>query len=248
MKKLYVVKTGTTYAPTARRFGDFDSWTLRGLGDLSMETQILDAEQEAPLPDPGDCAGVVITGSHAMVTDNLPWSVKLEQWIPLLLGWRTPVLGICYGHQLLARAASGKVGFHPLGMEMGTVAIQLLPEAASDKLFQNIPSLFLAHVCHSQTVLSLPPGAIGLARSDHESNHAFRIGECAWGVQFHPEYTADIMRSYIEEESEALIGSKLDAARLLHEVREARFAAETLSNFAQILECEASGSEKGNKH
>jgi hypothetical protein len=56
------------------------------------------------------------------------------------------------------------------------------------------------------------------------------------------------MRSYIEEESEALIGSKLDAARLLHEVREARFAAETLSNFAQILECEASGSEKGNKH
>jgi hypothetical protein len=55
MKKLYIVKTGKTYAPTARPFGDFDSWTLRGFGDLGIESRVLGMEQDAHLPDAGDC-------------------------------------------------------------------------------------------------------------------------------------------------------------------------------------------------
>ncbi len=235
MKKLYIIKVGSTFPATAKRFGDFDTWTEVTLGAVDVETCILDSEHGAALPAAVECAGVVITGSHAMVTDDLPWSVKLEEWIPSLLVARIPLFGICYGHQLLARAAGGQVGFHPRGKEIGTVAVHLLPDRANDALFRLLPKSFFVHVTHSQTVLRLPPSAIRLAVNNHEPNHAFRLGDCAWGVQFHPEYNADIMRSYIEEQADELDSAGRDVPELLCAVAETPVAAKTLRNFARIV-------------
>lgn len=116
MKKLYIIKAGTTYPVIKERFGDFDTWTLQGLGKTEAETRVLDAVSGAALPMAADCAGVIVTGSHSMVTDDLPWSVELEEWIPSVVEAGVPFLGICYGHQLLARAGGGEVGgrFSPL--------------------------------------------------------------------------------------------------------------------------------------
>ena len=156
MKKLYIIKIGTTFPATLKQFGDFDRWTAGTLGSLDMELEIVDVEHGASLPKEERCAGVVVTGSHAMVTDNIPWSVRLEKWLGRLIVVRTPLLGICYGHQLLARAAGGTVGFHPRGREIGTVRIRLLPGCSDDPLFQGLPDVFLAHATHAQTVLTLP--------------------------------------------------------------------------------------------
>jgi GMP synthase (glutamine-hydrolysing) len=235
MKKLYIMKAGTTFPATAGEFGDFDQWTAKTLGLTDGEIAIVDAEHGAALPDARECSGAVITGSHAMVTDRLPWSVKLEEWIPSLLTAGTPLFCICYGHQLLAQAAGGRVGFHPRGKEIGTVTIHLLPECADDPLFQSLPQSFLAHVTHLQTVLDLPKGAIRLAANAHEHNHAFRLGDRAWGVQFHPEYSADIMRSYIDEQTEELESAGLDVSKLHYNVSETPFAAETLRNFGSLI-------------
>jgi GMP synthase (glutamine-hydrolysing) len=171
-----------------------------------------------------------------MVTDNLPWSIRVEKWIQCLLISQIPLLGICYGHQLLARTAGGQVGFHPIGEEIGTVSIHLLPECADDLLFCDLPRSFWAHVAHSQTVLSLPPDALCLASSNHDPNQAFRLGCCAWGVQFHPEYTTKIMRSYIEEQADELCLAGLNVTELYDTVTETPFASQTLRNFAQIVE------------
>jgi len=171
-----------------------------------------------------------------MVTDDLPSSVKVEEWIPSLLEARTPLLGICYGHQLLARAAGGQVGFHPSGKEIGTLAIQLLPECANDPLFQGLPQSFFVHVTHLQTVRRLPSNATCLAANTHEPNQAFRLGDCAWGLQFHPEFDADIMRSYVEEQADELKSAGLDAAKILSGVAETPLAAKTLRNFARFVE------------
>jgi GMP synthase (glutamine-hydrolysing) len=236
MKNLYIIKAGTTFPATAKQFGDFDTWTAATLGAVGIETCILDAEHGAALPAAAQCAGVVITGSHSMVTDDLPWSVKLEEWIPSLLAARIPLFGICYGHQLIARAAGGQVGFHPRGKEIGTVAVHLLPNCAHDALFRTLPQSFFVHVTHSQTVLRLPPRAIRLAVSSHDPNHSFRLGDWAWGVQFHPEYNADIMRSYIEEQADELDSAGLDVQELLCAVAETPVAAKTLRNFARIVE------------
>ena len=235
-KQLYIIKAGTTFFDTAKQLGDFDTWTAAALGVLDVETCILDAEHGATLPSVAECAGVVLTGSHAMVTDELPWSVNLEKWIPSLVEARTPLFGICYGHQLLARAAGGKVGFHPSGKEIGTVQVQLLADCEKDLLFRSLPQTFLAHVTHSQSVLRLPPNATRLASNTYEPNHAFRIGECAWGVQFHPEYNADIMRAYIEEQANELNSAGVNIAELLSAVEETPVATRILTNFARVVE------------
>jgi len=236
MKKLYIIKAGTTFPATVKQFGDFDTWTADTLGNVDVETCIVDAEHGATLPAAVECAGVIITGSHSMVTDDLPWSVKLEGWIPALLKARIPLFGICYGHQLLAQAAGGYVGFHPRGKEIGTVAVCLLPDCANDALFRLLPHSFFVHVTHVQTVLRLPPGATRLAANTYEPNHAFRLGECAWGVQFHPEYNAGVMRSYIEEQADELDSAGLDVPKLLCSVTETPVAAKTLRNFARMVE------------
>ncbi|MDO9263927.1 MAG: glutamine amidotransferase, partial [Desulfosalsimonadaceae bacterium] len=183
MKSLYIIKAGTTFPATAKQFGDFDVWTAAALGPVGVETRIVDAEHGAALPAAEDCAGVVVTGSHAMVTDNLPWSVNMEVWILSLLAARIPFFGICYGHQLLARAAGGQVGYHPRGAEAGTVPVHLLSDCADDAVFRSLPQSFPVHVTHEQTVLVLPPGAKRLAANAHEPHHAFRLGDWAWGVQ-----------------------------------------------------------------
>ncbi len=235
MKRLYIIKAGTTFPATAKQFGDFDRWTAATLGITDVEIDIVDAENGADLPSVQECAGAVITGSHSMVTDNLPWSVRLEEWILSLLHTDTPLFGICYGHQLLAKAAGGQVGFHPRGEEIGTVKVALLPDCVDDPVFQSLPQSFLAHVTHEQTVLRLPTGAVRLAANEYEPNHAFRLGGWAWGVQFHPEYSTDILRSYIREQKEELEVAGRNVTELLNTVSETPYAAQTLRNFGKVV-------------
>lgn len=235
MKRLYIIKAGTTFPATAKQFGDFDQWTAAALGITGVEIEIVDAENGEDLPSVQDCAGAVITGSHSMVTDNLPWSVRLEEWVLYLLHTDTPLFGICYGHQLLAKAAGGQVGFHPRGEEIGTVEVQLLPECIHDPVFQSLPQSFLVHATHEQTVLRLPTGAVCLAANEYEPNHAFRLGGWAWGVQFHPEYSTDILRSYIREQKDELEAAGRNVPELLNRVSETPYAAQALRNFGRIV-------------
>ncbi len=236
MKKLFIIKVGTTFPTIAKQYGDFDAWTLATLGSVDVDTCILDVEHGASLPFATDCAGVIVTGSHSMVTDNLPWSTKLEAWIPSLLETKIPFLGICYGHQLLARSMGGEVGVHSGGKEIGSVEIELMPEYINDDLLQVLRQRFYVYVAHSQTVLRLPPGATRLAANSFEHNHIFRIGDCAWGVQFHPEYDARIMRSYIREHAEELESSGRNVSELLRTVKATPEAVKILKNFASIVQ------------
>jgi len=152
-----------------------------------------------------------------------------------------PLFGICYGHQLLARAAGGAIGFHPQGTEFGTVQVHLLPQCTDDPLFRSLPRTFPAQATHSQTVLRLPPEARLLAFNTHEPHQAFRIGECAWGVQFHPEYTAETMRSYIEADADRLASVGMDVPELLQAVEETPTAALVLKNFGRYVENRLAG-------
>ncbi len=235
MKKLYIIKAGTTFASALERLGDFEDWVQRALGELGVPVEVIDVVAGEPLPAPLECGGVIVTGSHAMVTDNLAWSLATELWIPKLLDSRVPFLGICYGHQLLGRAMGGVVGYHPLGREIGTVELSLTSAVAGDLLFKGIPDHFLAHTVHAQSVLQLPPGALSLAWSAHDQHHAYRIGQSAWGVQFHPEYTAAVMQLYILAQSETLKREGREVDGLLLKVSETPFASKVLSNFAALV-------------
>jgi GMP synthase (glutamine-hydrolysing) len=231
---IVIVKTGDTFADLIGSFGDFENWIRQGLGVGDNHVRVVNAPAFEPLPDPGTFSGAVITGSHAMVTRNLDWSLALEAWLLPVVTAGVPVLGICYGHQLLAKAMGGRVDFHPEGLEIGTTPISLTGDALSDPLFQGLPPVFNAHTCHSQTVLALPPGAVILAENAHDPHHAFRLGRAAWGIQFHPEYTPDIMAGYIRNMSPMIQALGKNPAQVQQQVSDTPEAGRLLARFAGL--------------
>ena len=194
-RKIILMKTGSTHPGIRQRFGDFEDWFLQAW--TGCDVTVVNAVTAPELPELEGSEGVVITGSPAMVTDREPWSEKLATWLADNAHGRVPVLGVCYGHQLLAHALGGSVHWHPQGREIGTVDITRTDN--TDPLLDILPETFTAQVTHAQSVKALPQGATLLARNAFEPHQAFRLGETTWGVQFHPEFSAEVMRAYVEE-------------------------------------------------
>lgn len=233
-RPLLIVNTGSTHAHIRERLGDFDDWIAAGLvrgGAPSVQRH--DARTGLP-PPPDRFAGIVLTGSHAMVSEREPWSEALVPWLQAAVQAQTPVLGICYGHQLLAHALGGEVGHHPQGVEIGTVTVQRHAAAADDLLLGALPEAFAAQAVHWQSVCALPPGAVLLASSAHEAHHAFRVGDCAWGVQFHPEFSAGALRAYLDGLGDTLAREGRDAVQIRAGLKDTPEAASVLPRFARL--------------
>lgn len=233
-RPILIVKTGSTHAPIRERMGDFEDWIAEGLRAGGARVQVHDAMAGTPPPAHDALAGAVITGSHAMVSERAPWSEALVPWLQAAVARQLPVLGICYGHQLLAHALGGEVDHHPDGVEIGTVDVRLHDTARADPLLGGLPDAFAAQAVHWQSVRRLPPGAVLLAGSDHEAHHAFRLGDRAWGVQFHPEFSADALRAYLDGLGPVLAREGRDAVRIAAALQATPAAASVLPRFAQL--------------
>jgi GMP synthase (glutamine-hydrolysing) len=234
-RTVLIVCVGNTFEEIQQHEGDFTDWISHGLGQ-QVEIVTIDARQtEMPLPAACHFDGVVITGSHAMVTDRMPWIDHLAAWIRDCIATEIPLLGICFGHQLIAYAMGGHVGYNPRGLEIGTKDVRITDAAMEDVLFKDLPKAFSVQLVHAQSALTLPKEATLLAGNTHEPHQAFRIGRNAWGVQFHPEFSAATMRSYIEimAAKKALPAIKVD--QLLHQVKNTFDARMLLTKFAEIV-------------
>jgi GMP synthase (glutamine-hydrolysing) len=247
MKDVIIIEAGRTFPALAKRRGDFSDWVFRGLGLPGERVTVVTAFEGAPLPDPASVTAAVVTGSHAMVTEDEPWSERLAGWLARAVDGGTAVLGICYGHQLLARALGGTVGFHPRGYEVGTVPVRLSAAGRCDALFARAPEVFLAQVFHAQSVLTLPAGARLLAGNAYEPHQAVAYGERAWGMQFHPEFDAAVMRAYIETEADRLHQQGRDPQALAAGVRETLCSAALLQAFARLCVADQSPAGRAGK-
>lgn len=236
MKPLLIIKTGCTVSSVPSAWGDFEHWIAAGAGLELAQCRVCKVMEDETLPPPRDISGVVITGSPAMVSERLPWSEYTAQWLrDAARRELVPILGICYGHQLLAHALGGSVDFHPQGREMGTVEVGLTPAASDDALFDAIPELFPAQVSHMQSVLRLPEECTVLAGNSHDRYQGVRYAPGVWGVQFHPEFSPAVMHAYIDAREEVLVKEEWHLGRLRAAVRETADAARVLSNFGKLL-------------
>lgn len=235
-RPLAIIKAGETFGSLREQRGDFEHWVLAGLGPIELPVLVLDPRRGDTLPPPARISGAIVTGSHAMVSHREPWSEATGAWLAQLVAHGTPLLGICFGHQLLAHALGGEAGDHPGGPEVGTVSIALAPEAADDALLRELPPRFDAQVVHWQSALRLPAGAVCLAGNAFEPHQAFRVGPRAWGLQFHPEFDAETMRVYIDRMARDLRARGIDTDALHSRVAGTETATGLLRRFACIAQ------------
>ncbi|KAB7768442.1 glutamine amidotransferase [Xanthomonas maliensis] len=227
-----ILETGQP-VPALKRYGRFADWIRVAAGLTRQEAVVVDVAHGGALPDPAGFAGTLISGSAAFVTDRADWSERSAAWLQQAAAGGAPLLGICYGHQLLAHALGGAVDYNPAGRESGTIVLELQPLAAQDPLFAGLPAQFPAHATHLQTVVRVPDGAAVLARSQQDQCQAFRWGRATWGVQFHPEFATHHMRGYVHARAECLARHGRCARTVAREVSAAPLARKLLRRFVQ---------------
>ena len=232
MKQIALIKTGSTIPQIKSLHGDFEDWFSEAM-DVTGLLQV-DAFNQQPLPAPEDLAGILITGSPAMVSEKLDWSERTAEWLGLVVPTGIPVLGVCYGHQLLAHALGGSAGLNPNGRQIGTITAQLVDYHNNDLLLGHLPKTFAAQCSHSEVALKLPPGAVRLADSPLDANFAVRFAEKVWGVQFHPEFSATVTSDYIRYRADDLREEGLNPECLLEKTTDTEEAKSVLRTFTDI--------------
>ncbi|MBG0791285.1 MAG: glutamine amidotransferase [Desulfovibrionaceae bacterium] len=232
MKKILIVRTGGTFPEYREKHKDFEHWTAEGMGLSDAMWHCVNVQAGETLPEPEEFAGAAVTGSHDMVTDDADWIRHAGDWVARAVDAGLPLLGICFGHQLMADALGGRAGYHPDGVEMGTADVVLTEEGRKDVLLSGLPPVFKGHVTHSQTALELPPGAVLLATGSHDPHQCFRVGRHAWGVQFHPEFDAAAIRYYLDRREDILREAGRDVAAIRAAVCDTPESASLLERFA----------------
>ena len=219
--RLLIVQTGST-----RLHGDYPRWFARALGFEMPVVRAHAGEQLGPALDRARPQGIIVTGSPLSVIEKAPWMLQLGDEL-LRAGERgTPVLGVCFGHQLLARAAGGDVVQNPRGREIGTVSVQLTDAGRKDPLFAwaGGPEIQV-QATHVDAVDPLPAAATVLASNENTAAQAYRLSETVAGVQFHPELWGAAMRDLILSRRDKLAAEGRDPEALSARVREVEAGA-----------------------
>lgn len=174
-----------------------------------MEQWLLDAgvQLRTVRPYAGDSVAGSLEGVDAVVclggemdaADDVsfPWLPQVRALLSVAVRQGVPVLALCLGAQLLALAAGGAVRAMPAGPEAGLRLVAKRDAAAGDPLLAGLPFTPDVVQFHRAEVSRLPASAQLLAVSEHCTNQAFRVGSCAWGLQFHIETTPDLLRQWM---------------------------------------------------
>jgi GMP synthase (glutamine-hydrolysing) len=231
MRRVLILQAGSADPALRARFGDYPDWFARHLA-ARVELRVV-RPYEQLLPSFVGFDGLIMTGSPKSVVDPEPWMDDAAGY--LLEASRTrPVLGVCFGHQLLARALGARVERNPRGREAGTAAVRLTPEGARDPLFAGLDSPLLVQQTHEDHVAALPAGATLLAENEMTPVQAFAWGETVRCVQFHPEFDAERSRLLTEVRRERLdLQAPGGAAAVRSSIRETPDATSLLGRWLE---------------
>jgi GMP synthase (glutamine-hydrolysing) len=230
---ILVLRAGDAVPEVAEVHGEFFAWITRAAGEAWTGKWIEhDLRSAHSFPDCESVSAIIITGSTSSVTERAPWMDRAEAYIRDVIRAETPLLGICFGHQLMAQALGGEVRRNPRGREIGTVEVTRYTD---DPLFDGLPHRLRVNATHVDTVVSLPAGASVIASTRLEAHAALAFGRVARGVQFHPEIDEGVMRGYIEVRRPCLVEEGLDAEGIFRDAAETPYARELLRNFIRFF-------------
>ena len=236
---LYIA--GTPPAPVRDVHGTFEDWFGRLLGAHDVDMRPFDG-RGGDLPDMAAVDAVVITGSPASLTTPEPWMEAAVDMIREAHHRRTPLLGVCFGHQLIGAAFGGQVTRNPRGWEVSSCEVSATAGGRGDPLFAGLPERFAVNMCHEDIVeaetLSPRNGIHVLAGNAKAAVQAVAAGPSIRGVQFHPEFSGPITAAYIQTRWDRLAedAARRDApedapAQLLSRARDCPANEQVLHNF-----------------
>lgn len=176
--KIGLLQTGHSPDEMRRDLGDYDVLFKKLLAghDITLDVwRVVDGEFP---PDIHAAEGWLITGSRHGVYDDLPWIPTLEQFLRDAYAAKIPIVGICFGHQILARALGGKVEKFGGGWSVGHQVYDWQGEPVA------------MNAWHQDQVVEIPKDATVLASNDFCKYAALAYGDRAFSVQTHPEFEA----------------------------------------------------------
>ena len=159
----------------------------------------------------GHDAFVVLGGSMgANDDDDHPWLAPTKQLVRDAVVRRTPTLGICLGHQLIAVALGGQVSRNPRGQQLGLLPMGWTEAAGQDDLMTGLLDTRFGIQWNDDIVLRAPHGTVDLARAPDGELQVARFAPTVWGVQLHPEVDEQILRTWSEEDPDRYAEGEID--------------------------------------
>jgi GMP synthase (glutamine-hydrolysing) len=150
-------------------------------------------------PDAANASGLIFMGGPMSANDDLDYLKQELRLIAQAAERGQPMLGVCLGSQLLAKALGGRVYGNPV-KEIGWYEVQFCDAATEDPLFSGLGNSRMTFHWHGET-FDLPAGATLLASSEACRHQAFRFGKAAYGLQFHPEVTPEMIADWCEQDA-----------------------------------------------
>ena len=157
-----------------------------------------------------ECEGYVITGSKHSVYEDIPWIHQLAEFVRQVHTQKHKLVGICFGHQIIAHALGGKVAKAQVGWGIGTKPVSIehpknwmLPEKQTYHLL----------LSHQDQVMTLPEGAEALGGNEHCPISMIGVGEHLLGIQAHPEFTTAYAEALMDSRVERIGREPIQAAK-----------------------------------
>ena len=181
----------------AADFGDYPEMFASAFGEVSdaIDWRVFDVTAGEFPTDNESVDGYLISGSRHGAYDDLPWIGELSKCVRKLAAGKKPIVGLCFGHQILGQALGGRVEKSSKGWGLGLRSYQV--EQSADWMTPSLKE-FSIPVCHQDQITQLPPGAVRLASSEHCENFVVQFQTNVIGIQGHPEFATDFLSALVE--------------------------------------------------
>lgn len=191
--KIGILQTGHAPDELLESFKDYDVMFQNLLGGNGFEFETYSVV-DGVFPSGADaCDGWLITGSRHGAYEDHPWIPPLEDLIRDIHARKLPLVGICFGHQIIAQALGGKVVKYDGGWAVGRVEYDM----GGEKRFVN--------AWHQDQVIDLPPGARVVGGNDFCKHAILAYDDTIWTMQPHPEYGADFIEGLIDTRGKGVV-------------------------------------------